>query len=366
MTTTLRARTPLALACFALALCGSARGGDPSRPAGSHQLVPWASPLSLSEARADEASAPPAGATSSQCTLKGTLPGPKGTPIHDAAQGGRVIATLTGALLPLRMSQIPTDPTQGRAKIQTSDGAAAVRIEGYAAPSSFRVYTAKDVPVVADHVWISSGHEVKLTKAQGAQLTAQRTIAGSNAQQVSGTAGCDAFTLARVGVTAQEVPGNGRGYTMKRSSIDLHDDADGDVVFTLQMTEGAGQLFWSTETRAGFVHVLTRSDVTIDAWAKVGALDPLKKGEMMDPVSPAVAVAQLRLDKPPPLRTATKDIPIRARRDAGEKAIGVIEAGAEFYPMETVAGWTKILPKHLGFTPPDEGGFWVASADVSP
>jgi hypothetical protein len=68
--------------------------------------------------------------------------------------------------------------------------------------------------------------------------------------------------------------------------------------------------------------------------------------------------------KPPPLKTATKNITIRARRDEKEKAIGVIESGAEFYVTETMVGWSNILPKHLGVTPPAGGGFYVLSSDV--
>ena len=154
---------------------------------------------------------------------------------------------------------------------------------------------------------------------------------------------------------------------MKSTALDLYDDANGSVVFTLNMMEGTGQLFWSTESKAGFVHILTRGDIVVDAWAKWSALSPLKKGEMMDQAVGSQTVitgASLSLDKPPPLLKATKDIPIRARRDEKEKTIGVIETGAEFYVTETVTGWSNILPKHLGMTPPSDGGFWVLSSDV--
>ena len=303
----------------------------------------------------------------STCVLKGSQPPPKSTQIHDAASGGRVIAELTGAIVPLQISEIPADPTTGRARVQTSNGSPSVRLEGYAAPTAFTVYAVKDVPVAASHVWISDGQKIKLTKAQTSTLTAEITIAGSQSQVAKGTGACDAFALEKGTATTFTVPGNGRGYQMKSTSLDLYDDANGTSVFSLSMLEGTGQLFWSTESKAGFVHVQMRGDIVVDAWAKWSALNPLKKGEMMDQAVPSTTVvtgATLTLDKPPPLLKATKDIPIRSRRDEKEKAIGTIENGAEFYVTETIVGWANILPKHLGMTPPSDGGFWILSGDV--
>lgn len=303
----------------------------------------------------------------STCVLKGSQPPPKSTQIHDAASGGRVVAEFTGAVVPLQISEIPADPTTGRARVQTSNGSPSVRLEGYAAPSAFTVYAVKDVPVAAGHVWISDGQKIKLTKAQTSTLTAEITIAGSQSQVAKGTGACDTFALEKGTATTFTVPGNGRGYQMKSTSLDLYDDANGTSVFSLSMLEGTGQLFWSTESKAGFVHVQMRGDIVVDAWAKWSALNPLKKGEMMDQAAPSTTVvtgAALTLDKPPPLLKAAKDIPIRSRRDEKEKAIGTIESGAEFYVTETIVGWANILPKHLGMTPPSDGGFWILSADV--
>ncbi len=70
----------------------------------------------------------------SQCVLAGSQPIPRGTLPFDAANGEQAIAQMTGATLPLRMSEIPAMPGQGRAKIETSDGVPSVRLEGYGQP----------------------------------------------------------------------------------------------------------------------------------------------------------------------------------------------------------------------------------------
>jgi hypothetical protein len=321
------------------------------------------------DARADTASpSPGAGVTGPLCSIKGTWPVPKGTQLFDAPAGGRAIAAFTGAFAPVTLSDLPSDPTVGRARLRTSASAPVFRLDGFVAPSSLPTFTTRDLSIVGGHVWMSSAQKVKLVQAAQNSITAELTIAGSSSQAVRATAPCDAFALQRGTPTAMETPGNGRGYLTKGGSLDLYDQPNGNAVFTLRMMESTSHLFWSTESRNGFVHVMSRADVTIDAWARVTSLEPLKKGEMMDqflPSTTAVSGAQLGFgDAQPKLVQATKEIPVRFKREDKERPIGVIETGAEVYVMETMAGWSNVLPKHLGFTPGDDGGFWIPSSEV--
>ena len=73
---------------------------------------------------------------------------------------------------------------------------------------------------------------------------------------------------------------------------------------------------------------------------------------------------KLAMDNPPRVAKAPKDIPIRAKRSEKDKPIGVLEAGAEVYVMETIAGWTNVLPKNLHVLPPEGGGFWIPASEV--
>jgi hypothetical protein len=312
------------------------------------------------EAQAQEAAG---GVTGPSCTLKGSHPVSKGTQLFDAQSGGRAIANFTGATVAMQMSDIPADPTAGRARVSTSG----LRIDGYAPVSSITTFTSRDLSVSSGHLWISSAQRVKLVRAAANSLTAELSIAGSQSQTVRATAPCDAFSLSKGTPTAMEIAGNARGYLMKSTTLDLFDAAAGDAIFTLKMMEGTGQLFWSTESKNGFVHIVSRGDITVDAWARWRDLEALKKGELLDqliPPSSAVTGAQLTLEKPPPIVKATKEIQVRARRDEKEKPIGVIEVDAEVYVMETIAGWTNVLPKNLAITPPDDGGFWIPSGEV--
>lgn len=323
-------------------------------------------PTAVNEARADEV-APPANVTAPTCLIKGTAPPPKGAQLFDEATGGSVIAKLTGGFVPMTLSEIPFDPTSGRARLQTSAGSGAMRIDGYLPITDFPVYTTRDLSIYGGNVWLSSSQKVRIVKAQQETITVEITVAGTLSQTVRATAPCDAFSLVRGNPTPMEVEGNARGYMTKKQTVELFDKPNGDVIFTLNMMEGTGQLFWSTEVKAGFVHVTSRGDLTIDAWARYRDLDPLKKGEMVDqyiPPQTQAAGALLAFDKPPPLVKATKPIPIRSKRDEKAKPVGTVEVDAEIYIMETIAGWTNILPKHLGIVAPDDGGFWIPATEA--
>jgi hypothetical protein len=184
---------------------------------------------------------------------------------------------------------------------------------------------------------------------------------------VRATVPCDALALQHGTPSAMEVPGNGRGYLSKGAAVELFDGPGGAAIFTLRVMEGAQHLFWSTESRAGFVHIRGRGNLTLDGWARASSLEPLKKGEMMDqfiPPTTAVTGAQLALDKPPRLVQATREIPVRAHREDKERPIGVVEPGAEIYVMETMLGWVNVLPRNLGLTPADDGGFWIPASET--
>ncbi len=311
-----------------------------------------------------EAWAQPSAAAPS-CTLRGTTPMPKGGELWDAAAGGKLLARFTGAPLAATVSDWPADGT-GRARVATSVGQG-LRIEGFAAAASLPTYTVRDVAVVPSHVWITAGQKVRVVAASAGSLTVDRAVSGSAGQTVRGVAPCEAIGLAPAGRRAVDVPGSGRGYAMKDATLELFAEPAGAAVFTLRMTEGSGELFWGTETRGGFVRVASRGDLATEAWARLRDLSALKKGELMDQaIAPQTVVdgATLALDPPPPIVRATRDVPVRAHRDEKERPIGVLEAGAEVYVMDTIAAFTSVLPKGLGLMPAEDVAFWIPTSEV--
>lgn len=326
--------------------------------------------MTIPSVRADEPPPLPgaqAVASGAGCAVKGTHPGPKGAAIYDEPSGGRAVATFTGARQAMVISEIPADPTKGRARIATSVGGAALRVDGWVQPSAVAVFATRDLAVVPGHVWIAEAARVRLVAATSGSLTAEVTLPGGSGQAVRAAAPCDAFSLQQGTPAAVKVPGNARGYLTRGAALDLFADPGKASVFTLRSSEGTAQLFWSDEARGAFVRLRSRDTLAIDAWARKRDLEALKKGEMMDqflPPTTAVAAPTLQLEGSARVVKIARDTPFRARRDDKEKVIGTIEAGAEVYVVETTLGWVNVLPKDLGLTPAEGGGFWIAPADA--
>jgi len=57
-----------------------------------------------------------------------------------------------------------------------------------------------------------------------------------------------------------------------------------------------------------------------------------------------------------------RHVPERAQQRHIVRLLRIL--GAEVYVLETITGWSNILPKSLALTPPDDGGFWIPSSEV--
>jgi hypothetical protein len=346
-------RTYLPL-CLALASATLASGLLPSSS-------PREAPLLGATARADDA------VVLSTCTIRGVQPIRKGQQLFDAPRGGRLLGQFTGAIGPASVT-LPVD-LNVRVRVRTSAGKPTLRLDGWSSLDTFQVYTTRDVPVLQGSLWLATGHVVQPVKVAGDQLTGELTVQGSQDRKLRGTTACDAFSLDRTRPVPFDIPGNARGYLTKGSTVTLFDGAGGTEILEMALAEGASQLFWSTESKGAFVHVLSRGDIVVDAWARLRDLSPLKKGEMMDqyvPPSTQTSGAQLKLEKDPRVLKVAREIPVRLRPDDKDKPIGVIEAGAEIFEVGSTPRWINVLPRELHVTPPSDAGYWIPADAVAP
>jgi hypothetical protein len=301
------------------------------------------------------------------CVVSGETPVKADSKLFDAQSKGNAIARLTGASIPLTVSQFP-NPLKGRVKVSTSAGKSSVRLEGWADRGTFRYFAARDLPVMGSHVWITKGMELDLVGASAKGFTAKLRILGSAAAPRQVTVPCDGVALKMPSLGSSEPPEKARTYQMRKDSIALYDEPRGNLVMTLDMEEGTRKVFWSTESRAGYVHIVSRADVTIDAWAKFNDLSWTRHAELTDlsAVAPRpFRSRKLAIQDPPAVVVATSDLPIHDKPENRPSPIGVIESGARFYPMEQSGDWTNIMPETLAVLPPDGGGFWVRTAGIT-
>src|SRR5262249_19520036 len=105
----------------------------------------------------------------------------------------------------------------------------------------------------------------------------------------------------------------------------------------------------------------------IDAWVASTDLNPLKQGETMDRLAPPSSVtgsARLSIGGQTTVVRAQKDVPLRLTPQETAKPIGSVETGGEVYLIQTVVGWTCVLPRPLNVLPPGERSFWVPASEV--
>ncbi len=298
--------------------------------------------------------------------LRGSPLMPKTVQIFDAATAGAAIGHFTGQ--PVTASLTLPTTSGARAALRTGSGRGGMRLEGFLDLAAIPAQSTRNLPIVADHVWIAGGKTVSIAAVVGAQVTVELTAGAPIEQTARATTACDGLSLDQQTVRQSPIPGEARGYLVKKSPLDLRPSPGAAAAFTLSSSSVKDALlFWSTESKSGQVHIHLASDFVIDAWAAASDLEALKAGEMMDALSPGITtVSAPKIAMQGELRTAkvTKEVPVRGHANDSSAVIGAIEAEGEVLILETVLGWSSVVPAALNMMPPDGQGFWVKTADL--
>lgn len=306
------------------------------------------------------------------CSLRGSPAVPQGTLVFGAAQGGEAIAKFTGQPFALQLTLAPVSSASASARAALRGGAdRGLRVEGFVDPGEVPAFAARNLVVVPDHVFVGGGRRVKIAGAAAGQITAEIAAAAPVSQTLRATGGCDAVTLDRPPFKQQPPSGHARGHVAKQAPLALRAEPGGPPIFSFTSPSVKGALvLWSTERTASAVRVHLTGDVVVDAWVAASDLEPLKEGEVMDALLPGVATTSApRLSiagagAPTPVK-APREAPVRARASEQAPVVGAVEAGAEVLVLETVMGWSSVVPAALHLMPPDGGAFWVKSADLA-
>jgi hypothetical protein len=318
--------------------------------------------LSPTAARADDAAVV-------SCTLSGSTLPAIDTVIYEKSDGSSAVAKLTGGKIGITVSDFFAGGGD-RVRVKTGAGSG-FRIDGWIDASKLSVFTSKDVPVVQSHIFIAAQREVALVAAGSGKLRVKRQVGSPFGQAFTGWAPCGSLSLSATTASGWTPAGSARGYVAKKD-VELFDSGDeGRSMISMLSPDSSsdGVLLWSTEKKGGWVHLEHHSDVVIDAWARASDLHALKRGETQDAQPGATTKRNpptLKLGGNASLKTAPKDLTIRASGSDKGKAIGTLESGAEVYVLDTVAGWSSVLPKALNVTPHGEDGqFWVKAKELN-
>lgn len=335
------------------------------RQPGSWRAAAWLGAVLLATS-ASVADVKP-GAAAAQCVQKGRVPFDKDTVLSDAS--GRRVARFSGGESEVTLLAPPADGSD-QARIETGTGRGSFRVQGFVKAAELRIFTGSSVPILGPYVWLRPGARVVAAGSTAGKVKIEKQVTAPFNQRFSTVADCSALTFSPPPPSSFSVPGNARVYLMKVSLLDLYDAPapQGRIVFTVQRAASTDSVrFFSSEQRAGFVHIEYGGEIGIDAWAKASDLQAMPRGETSD-VPPGsytlTSPPQLQLEKTPRIVTTQREVPLRvAARDA-EAAVGVIEAETDVYVMDTVAGWANVLPKSLHVLPADNLSFWVKAVDL--
>lgn len=307
--------------------------------------------------------------TTTTCKVSGTAVMPANLTIYDKAENGTPIARFTGA----ESAIVATDFFTGsasRVKVKTGTGLGSVRIEGWIDASKLPLYAAKDLAVSSNHLWIAKHQEVKAQSASGSKLKVKKTPGSPFNQTFTANVACSSLGL-RGGTPAGWTPdGNARAYVAKQD-VQLFDGTGVDRSSIVTLTPDSssnGILFFSTESKDGYVRIRHHSSIVIDAWAKKSALSALPEGETMDQAAGSTlrrGSPTLKLANNPKTVKTTKEVILRASAGDSGDVIGAIESDTEVYVLDIVAGWASVMPKSLNVAPPQsDGQFWARAKDI--
>lgn len=298
------------------------------------------------------------------CVVAGTPVIAKAVPLFGSATGTIVLGSFTGQPVPARL----TLGGGSRAALKTGGG---FRVEGFVEMASVPAYTQRNVAIAEGHVWIGTGRTVKVTGGTDASVQIEFAAPMPVDQTVRATTSCDALGLDPPTGRTATPPDGARSWVAKRAPLLLRNKPGGESVFrfTSDAVKGA-LLFWGTEVRGGSVKVALASDLVVDAWADVKDLEAMPRGEMLD----AVATAGVAVTRPPKVTLggsvkivkAPADLPIRAKGDDASPPIGMVDAGTEVAILETIVGWSNVVPTTFAVMPPATGGFWVKADGLVP
>lgn len=332
----------------------------------SHLLL---APLALALVLAAPAAPAADQGAGADCVVKGKGVIEKGVFIYSAKEGGTPIAGFATQEVNLELSDVPADPTAGRAKVKTGKGSGSVRIEGWIDATKIPLSARQDLAIVPTHVWIGRGEPVKLKGASPGKLHLQTTISATQ-QTLKAKASCSEVTVGRIKVDEFQIPSGTKKYVLKKTSLDLYDDSSGgSSIFTIEVPNAeAGVLLYSNEAKGGYTRVQHGGSFVVDAWAKTADLKLFPKGEMLDQLGSAgmvsISPAKLKVDGATKEVKVNKDVSIRLSANDSVKPIGVIEDGADVIVVDTVGEWSRVFPKGLEIIPPDGKDFWVKAADL--
>ena len=324
--------------------------------------------LSLAAQPAQVGSAQPlvSGNMSAECQLSGSPSLALDVPIFAKEKGDAKVARFTGMSSGLTILELP-DSNSRRIHVVTGKGHGGFAIDGWVKSDELPLYAATNLPVVPGHVWIHAGQRVEFEGRQNNQIRVQRTTTSPFSQTFVAATNCGSLSIVPINVPPPEIPRFARGYSLDHNELSISSEPKGDPSFKLTRTSSSGSVFlYGTDIKNDWVRIRHFGVIGIDAWAKLGDLRQLPKGERVNEYvpSPQTDTGRLRIVESGRIVTVSEKVQVRLRPSPDAPVIGEIEPATETQVLDVAAGWASVLPKGLNVAPPADQQFWVEARKV--
>ncbi len=300
------------------------------------------------------------------CTLSGDAYVARNTPIYGKARGEEPIGVLTGMPVRITLSGLPSDPEGGRARIAVAPEAG-VEMKGTVDPSKVDLFSRASIRVKPG-VWIAPGSKLTYRNARHDALRVSVESQEAHAERFEAWARCEQLALNPLEAKPMAPPQNARPYLATKGEVQLlrRPSRSAAVLLSLHPTAWSdGLLFWGSEHKGGFRHVLYRDTLLAEGWVRDAKLTPLKGKVEPRPRTPTLHhYPDLKIAGAPRLFTTTTSLPLRLKASTESPEVGSIPAGFKVFVIDEVPGWVGVLPQSLSLVAPGGGQFWIPASQL--
>lgn len=279
--------------------------------------------------------------------------------VHDAAQGGVLLVTLTGTKRSLAVSGFA--PEAARVRVLSATEPPTLRVEGFAEWKAVSIVDPHNVTVAPPLLSIRANVPLVLREAGALLLASPRT---PSFRDVSGAVACSDLRVGKGTPPPPPAPG-GVARVLAKPQFTLYEQPGGKPALDLELVESPAKTpLQAYESVGDFVHVRFVGDVFLDAWVKKAAVtEPPNVG--FGSIGTVGLGSGWGTSSSP--RYAQRDTEVRLGPSATAPRVGILEKGARVVTWGGKSdkdGWREIRIYSSDAREPPGKAFFVMEKDL--
>jgi hypothetical protein len=312
-----------------------------------------------------------------RCSLQGAER--LGGKLYSTSSGDEFVAELMGARIGVWVQALaPGGSSRAKVQLRADASGPTLRLDGWMDLSDLRLFVNRELRVLEDHVWISSGAPVAILGGDRDRVRLQATPYSEGFDDLATETTCSVLGLAsHVAVREKGRASRGAPHHPKSAVTVLHDEL-GKPIRALHARHHELVTVYVVEQRGALGRVLYDDWIRIDGWMKMADLAPGPAAECDDCRGAIPDLLDTCFGHPIVdqgargcvshgerlVVTKSPTVLRRERRDDADP-IGSIDRGARVYVVNALEkGWVQVAPANGTLVSPDHLGFWAKSSEV--